>query len=159
MSEKVTMSGRDPEPGLENAPAPGAIDPATGQNKDYWILSADERAKGFVRPVRRSYRHVGEQPKHPLRPLDDEEKVRLAPYEYVAYEDYPDDPESSLTGRYWTQAQLDAKACGTKTTMPLPIAETWACDISFYGSTFCCNCGTHLPITEFVWEDGTRLGT
>lgn len=30
---------------------------ANGQQKDYVILSADERAKGFVRPVRRSYRH------------------------------------------------------------------------------------------------------
>ena len=29
-----------------------------GQQKDYVVLSADERAKGFVRPVRRSYKHV-----------------------------------------------------------------------------------------------------
>lgn len=28
-----------------------------GQQKDYVVLSAEERAKGFVRPVRRSYRH------------------------------------------------------------------------------------------------------
>ncbi len=28
-----------------------------GQQKDYVVLSADERAKGFVRPVRRSYVH------------------------------------------------------------------------------------------------------
>lgn len=34
------------------------IDPATGQQKAYVVLSADERAKGFVRPVRRSYRHL-----------------------------------------------------------------------------------------------------
>lgn len=33
------------------------IDPATGQQKGYVVLSADERAKGFVRPVRRSYVH------------------------------------------------------------------------------------------------------
>lgn len=33
------------------------IDPATGQQKGYVVLSADERAKGFVRPVRHSYRH------------------------------------------------------------------------------------------------------
>lgn len=30
---------------------------ASGQQKAYVVLSAEERAKGFVRPVRRSYRH------------------------------------------------------------------------------------------------------
>ena len=29
-----------------------------GQQKDYVIFSAEERAKGFVRPVRRSYIHL-----------------------------------------------------------------------------------------------------
>ena len=33
------------------------IDPRTGQQKAYVVLSADERAKGFIRPVRRSYVH------------------------------------------------------------------------------------------------------
>lgn len=33
------------------------IDPATGLQKGYMVLSADERAKGFVRPVRNAYRH------------------------------------------------------------------------------------------------------
>lgn len=30
-----------------------------GMNESYLVLSEDERAKGFVRPVRRSYVHVG----------------------------------------------------------------------------------------------------
>lgn len=34
------------------------IDPASGQQKGYVVLSAEERAKGFVRPVRRSYVHL-----------------------------------------------------------------------------------------------------
>lgn len=34
------------------------IDPTTGQQKGYVVLSAEERAKGFVRPVRRSYVHL-----------------------------------------------------------------------------------------------------
>ncbi|HET8695758.1 MAG TPA: hypothetical protein VFM33_13885 [Aquabacterium sp.] len=34
------------------------IDPATGQQKGYIVLSEDERAKGFVRPVRHSYVHL-----------------------------------------------------------------------------------------------------
>jgi hypothetical protein len=33
------------------------IDPATGQQKGYVVLSAEERAKGFVRPVRTAYVH------------------------------------------------------------------------------------------------------
>src|SRR5260370_38197590 len=34
------------------------IDPKTGMQKDYGVLAEEERAKGFVRPVRRSYRHL-----------------------------------------------------------------------------------------------------
>ena len=33
------------------------IDPATGMQEKYVVLSDDERAKGYVRPVRRSYIH------------------------------------------------------------------------------------------------------
>lgn len=33
------------------------INPETGQQKGYVVLSDAERAKGFVRPVRRSYVH------------------------------------------------------------------------------------------------------
>lgn len=34
------------------------IDPATGQQKGYVALCPTERAKGFVRPVRQSYKHL-----------------------------------------------------------------------------------------------------
>lgn len=34
------------------------INPDTGQQKSYVVLSAEERAKGFVRPVRRAYIHT-----------------------------------------------------------------------------------------------------
>jgi hypothetical protein len=34
------------------------INPATGQQKGYVTLCPEERAKGFVRPVRRSYKHL-----------------------------------------------------------------------------------------------------
>lgn len=33
------------------------IDPKTGQQQGYVVLTAEERSKGFVRPVRRSYLH------------------------------------------------------------------------------------------------------
>ena|ERR1700724_1935837 len=34
------------------------IDPKTGMQKGYVVLSEAERTKGFVRPVRNSYRHL-----------------------------------------------------------------------------------------------------
>lgn len=33
------------------------INPATGMQKDYVVLSDEERAKGFVRPLRKAYLH------------------------------------------------------------------------------------------------------
>jgi hypothetical protein len=58
MTDRVTLSGRPPDLPADAA-APGPIDPRTGMHTDYWVLSEAERAKGFVRPVRDSYRHVG----------------------------------------------------------------------------------------------------
>jgi len=34
------------------------IEPSTGMQKGYVVLCPDERAKGFVRPVRQSYKHT-----------------------------------------------------------------------------------------------------
>lgn len=34
------------------------INPTTGQQKGYVVMSEEERKKGFVRPLRRSYRHL-----------------------------------------------------------------------------------------------------
>lgn len=76
-----------------------------GQQKAYVVLSDDERAKGFVNPVRHSYVH---------------------------------------------------DKCGVATKMSQSIAETYARDPKFYGSTFCCGCGSHFPVSEFKWE-GTDL--
>ena len=41
----------------ENDPGLRRIDPATGMQESYLVLSDEERAKGFVRPVRRTYIH------------------------------------------------------------------------------------------------------
>jgi hypothetical protein len=165
VSTRATTDGQPPRPGFENAPAPAPAR-ADGQHEAYWVLTEEERAKGFVRPVRRSYRHVGAPgPRHALRDLTAEELEHHGRCGYVKFEAYPPDPSSAVTGRFWTQAQLDSvgKGCGTVTTMGVAIAETYARDPSFYGSTFCCHCGTHLPVGEageFVW-DGTdeRVGT
>lgn len=82
-----------------------------GQQKDYIVLSDGERAKGFVRPVRRTYVHT---------------------------------------------------KCGSATTMGTAIAETYARDPYFYSGTFCIACGKHFPVGEdgeFVWDDGSQVGT
>jgi hypothetical protein len=44
--------------------------------------------------------------------------------------------------------------CGVVTSMNLTIAETYARQPTFYGSTFCCECAAHYPVGQFSW-DGT----
>lgn len=53
-----TVSGKPATEGYENMSAPAPINLDTGMHKDYWVLSEEERAKGFIRPVRYSYRHL-----------------------------------------------------------------------------------------------------
>lgn len=162
--ELATTSGETPK--HFDAPAPDpAINPRTGQHGSYWVLSASERAKGFVRPVRESYKHVGPPgPLYPLRELTDEERERYGNAGYVKFEVYPES-ESPKTGRFWTQDDLDAigRGCGTVTMMCRALAETYARDPHFYGSTMCVGCRTHLPVGErgeFVWDGTTeRVGT
>jgi hypothetical protein len=82
-----------------------------GMNEAYLVLSEDERAKGFVRPVRRTYVH---------------------------------------------------EECGVATTMGQAVAETYARNPSFYGATYCVGCRTHKPVGprgEFVWDDGSKVGS
>lgn len=135
-----------------------------GQRAGYVVLSAEERAKGFVRPVRDSYIHVGPPPPANLRDLTEEEHERYDKFGYLKFEAYG--PERlPVTGKYWTQETLDRlnKGCGGKTTMARALAETYARDPQFYSGTFCCHCGTHFRVGadgEFVWA-GTdeRVGT
>ena len=116
----VDYSARILSSGLPETPDHREIDPATGQQKDYIILTPAERAKGFIRPVRRSYVHVGKPPDG-------------MGFEYPITRTFPG-------------------GCGTRTTMSLSIAETYARCPDFYSGTFCCTCGKHLPLNEFVWE-------
>jgi hypothetical protein len=130
-----------------------------GQQEAYLVLSEEERARGFVRPVRLSYRHVGRRPRYATRPLTEEEIATWGDT-FVVFEPYPE--SEGKPGRYWTNAELSPR-CGTVTTMARPLAETYARDPSFYGATFCAYCGAHFPVGaagEFVWE-GTdeRVGT
>ena len=98
------------------------INPATGQQKGYVVLCDTERRKGFVRPVRTAYMHVGVEPRM-------HGHVLIKPGE---------------------------NGCGSRTVMALSIAETYARDPQFYSGTFCVGCGTHRPLTEFVWEGTTE---
>jgi hypothetical protein len=123
---------------------------------------------GFKRPVRDSYIHVGPPgPQFPLRDLTPEEAERFKDDEepFVKFEAYPPGHRGSATGRFWKQAEIDkiGKGCNVKTSMPRSIAETYAANPGYYGSTFCCGCGTYLPVGErgeFVWAGTTeRVGT
>lgn len=98
--DKVTTSGAPTDEKLPD-----------GQLKDHYILCPEDRAKGFVRPVRTKYVH---------------------------------------------------EKCGSVTTMPLSIAETYAAQPSYYGRTFCARCGDYYRVGangEFVWEDGSKVGS
>jgi hypothetical protein len=156
MSNHLTTDPADPRllHGADTEPVP--------QAEAYLVLSEEERAMGFVRPVRRSYRHVGpDGPLYALRDLSDEEQARHSGVGYVKYETYPDGV--SIVGRYWTQAKLDAASkggCGTVTTMGDALSETYARNPKFYGATYCVVCRMHRPVGEFVWDaDGAVVGS
>jgi hypothetical protein len=86
----------------------GVDDKPVPQAEVYLVLSAEERAKGFVRPVRRTYVHT---------------------------------------------------ACGTATSIGDALAETYARNPKFYGATYCVRCQMHKPVAEFVWDDGSVVGS
>jgi len=136
------------------------IDPATGMQKDYVVLTEEERAKGFVRPVRRDYIHTGKRPKHPLRDLTSEERERYP--EYVKFEEYPASSHPT-TGRFWSAKDLNS-GCGFVTTMSVEIAESYARNPRFYSGTMCVHCKAHFDVGaagEFIWNDGSgeKVGT
>ena len=89
----------------------GVDEQPTEMAEVYLVLDDEERAQGFVRPLRLTYVH---------------------------------------------------DVCGTATTMARAIAETYARQPTHYGATWCCGCRMHRPVGadgEFVWDDGTRVGT
>ncbi len=157
-----TTDGKPPRAGYENASAPAPVNPRTGQHEAYWVLSEEERAKGFVRPVRTSYRHVGRGPVCG-KPRDGAPTTACVDSR---------GHEGDCTG--WRAEVTDAErarldrigylgGCDTVTTMGRALAETYARAPGFYGATFCVECGKHLPVGEggeFVWVDGGgRVGT
>ena len=136
----------------------GTVDTAPSDPDEvYLVLPKAERRKGFVRPFRNSYHHVGERPQHELRQLDADERARFAEVGYVAYEAFPEG--GAILGRYWTEELLHS-GCGTVTIMDRALAETYARQPKFYGSTYCVGCRRHRPVEEFIWtSDGLRVGS
>lgn len=155
-TERTTLSGRLPEQMGLSAPAP--INPATGQNFDYWVLSEAERAKGFCRPVRRSYLHVGIKICGKVT-KDEPGNVRVC-RGTIGHEGPCDDQVQTLVTpaeRAKVAAENRRRGCDSLTTMSSPLAETYARDPKFYGATFCCACGEHYPVGEFVWDGTTEV--
>jgi len=132
----------------------------TGQHEIYLVLSDEERAKGFVRPVRKTYVHKGRYFGHGVEML--EEPYLYNGKTYVAKANIFIDGEK-LSSQFITQDELNQYkntggyigGCGTATTMGQALAETYARNPSFYGATFCCGCNKHIGVHEFVW-DGTK---
>lgn len=148
----------------------------TGQNDCYLVLSEEERAKGFIRPYRDAYIHIGRkiEPEGTIISIEEDEtrtgeinKYYNRSTGYVAFIKYGEE-KSPLVGRYIKQNELDAinnnkshiGGCGTLTKMGVALSETYARDPKFYGATFCCGCNKHLPVEEFIWDvDGETLGS
>jgi hypothetical protein len=150
---KLTTNPNDPRLGH------GADESSSSQNEVYLVLSEEERKKGFVRPYRDSYKHVGSKPKYALRDLTDEEKERYKGEDYAKFEIYPD-RMLPRTGKFWTLKQLGNMGCGTVTKMGRELSETYARNPHFYGATYCVGCQMHRPVAEFVWDiDGEQVGS
>jgi hypothetical protein len=136
----------------------------TGQHKAYVVLCEEERAKGFVRPYRDRYTHIGRAICGKY--LHMEGNTRLGGYIDVCTMEPKHEGECIV---FTTLVQPDAAkaqqggfwpvGCGTVTTMGRALSETYARDPKFYGATFCCDCNKHLPVAEFVWTaDGQTVG-
>lgn len=150
----------------------------TKQNEVHLILSEEERAKGFVRPVRRTYIHTGTRIKRhkdgrlyglligidePTYPIDEYYTKDAG---YKGYIKYPKEAKP-LVGKYITEAEFDSivarqthfGGCGASTKMGLELAETYATNPSFYSTTYCTGCSKYLPVEEFQWEDEEIVGS
>lgn len=116
---RVLVSGKPVTPDHKE------INPSTGMQKDYVVLSAAERAKGFVRPVRDKYLHIGKK------------------IEGVDY--------TVITPAIARQIRENG-GCATHTNMSREIAETFArCPSGFYSGSFCISCRAHFPLDQFTW--------
>lgn len=135
-----------------------------GQNNCYLVLSQEERDKGFIRPFRESYIHMGRKYSDGIKMLDKPEKSEFNGNIYVAIANISIDGKV-LGGTYITQKELEQYnrnggyigGCGVVTTMGYEIAATYARNPKFYNATFCVGCNKHLPLSEFLWSDSNDI--
>lgn len=99
-----------------------------GQYENYPVLPEEDRARGFVRPVRRTYVHTG----------------------------VPGSTHQDHVNRQLGRPAPEGSGCGVATTMGRALAETYARDPSYYGATFCVGCKDHRPVHEFTWDGTTE---
>jgi len=160
------MTGVTDDPGHPGVKRGPPDETPVPQHDTYLVLSDAERAKGFVRPVRHSYVHVGRSVCGKVRQGMGDDPTQ--PWLCVGL------PGHDGACSSWTKAKDIGEieragkhhrlgGCGTLTTMGQALAETYARDPGFYGATYCCGCQMHRPVGacgEFVW-DGTdiRVGT
>lgn len=137
----------------------------TGQHDGYIVLCPEERAKGFVRPYRDRYEHVGRSICGKL--IASAGENILGGSRFIC--DEPHGHEGQCVGSHRVVSQPEHAdierthrigGCNGVTTMGRALSETYARDPSFYGATFCCGCNRHMPIAEFIWTaDGQQVGS
>lgn len=135
---------------------------ATGQHKGYIVLCPDERAKGFVRPYRDAYKHVGRQVERCeatfQEPTDENPHQCTLAYPHDG-EDHQFDALMILNGPIKFMPGRKG-GCDTVTTMGRALSETYARQPTFYSHTFCVRCNRHPPVDEFTWTaDGQVVGS
>lgn len=105
----------------------GADTEPTEQAEAYLVLSVEDRKKGFVRPMRKTYVHTF---------MKDGSPVPLV----LTNKDLP-----------------NMGGCGAATTMATAIAETYAARPNYYAATYCVGCRMHLPVREFHWDGSNEV--
>lgn len=132
---------------------------ATGQHKSYIVLCEDERKKGFVRPYRDAYKHVGPfvERCEATTQADGEENPHQCVRPYPHGGEHEFNALMILNGPIRFMAGGRRGGCGSITTMGQALSETYARDPTFYGATFCGRCNKHLPVAEFVWTADSQV--
>ena len=102
----------------------------TGQHSSYIVLCEEERQKGFVRPYRDAYKHVGR-----LEEIVNDAGEKVA------------DQRLGGCGTVTTMARAIAETFARDPQF-------------YAGGGFCVNCNRHVPNAELVWTaDGQQVGS
>lgn len=87
------------------------------------------------------------------KPFDNGKKREDGQYENYAVLPKPERDKGFIRP---FRAKYRHLVCDSVTIMGEAIAETFARDPTYYGRNFCCSCGEHFPVGDFVWE-GTDI--